>query len=466
VTERCLGLQYQQIKSTLSARALSYLRHVEPTDRIRFRLLSGVFWTMVMSCVVQGSTFLASIATARLLGYESFGKFAMIQSMIITVANFAGIGLSPTATKFVSELRCQSPDRTGRILGLCSVTTLVTGIVFAISLILLAPWLARDLLQAGELATQIRIGAIYVLLYAMNAYQIGALSGFEAFARIARISAVQGPLILTLTIVLIWPLGLNGAVLAMVVSMIASWILYQRALHAECKRYSIRIKYYRLYQEASTLTQVAIPAAISGLVGGFAVMGANVMLVRQPSGFTQMAIFNAANCFRMFVVLVPGMVTRVSAPILCNLGAARDMTQYRRTFWICLGCNLVLSTSVALVLFLGAYPLLRLFGKEFSQGQGTLGLLLAASVVEILAIALYQPLFSHDRLWMHVRILSIWSALLIAGTWFWVAKGGATALAAAYLIAWMCSAVLYALITRNILRAEPDRNLETHVHTI
>ena len=98
------------------------------------RLLIGVFWTMVMSFMVQGSTLLGLIITARLLGRVEFGKFAMIQSALCTVAGFAGIGLSPTATKFVSELRSLAPDRAGRILGLCSIITLITGIILAIIL--------------------------------------------------------------------------------------------------------------------------------------------------------------------------------------------------------------------------------------------------------------------------------------------------------------------------------------------
>jgi O-antigen/teichoic acid export membrane protein len=452
MSDQCLEIKYRPRRLSVASLATTRRRLIDSPEGLKSRLLRGVFWTMVMSFIVQGSTFIGSIITARLLGYVEFGKFAMVQSAICAIAGFAGVGLSPTATKFVSELRSQAPDRAGRILGLCSIITLITGTILAIICFIAAPWVAGELLHAEELAGMIKIGAIYVLLFALNAYQIGALSGFEAFARIARISAVQGPVVLILTVSLIWPLGLKGAVMAMVIAMFSSWILYHKALCSECRLHGIRInyKYNNLRQEFPVLMHIALPAAASGVVGGLAILGANAMLVRQTEGFAQMAIFNAANCFRLLLLLIPGMVTKVSVPLLCNLRASHDILRYKRTFGVCLGINFGLSASIALILFFCAHPLLRLFGKEFSHGQGILGLLMAASVVEIVAVALFQPLYSHGRLWLHFGIISIWSSLLLAATWCFVPAFGAVALAGSYLASWMVSAVLYGIVAKRI----------------
>ena len=311
-----------------------------------------------------------------------------------------------------------------------------------------APWIAGELLNAEELAGMIQFGAIYVVLFALNAYQIGALSGFEAFAGIARISAIQGPFVLILTACLIWPLGLKGAVLAMVIAMFSSWILYHKTLRTVCRQHGIRINYCydSIRPELPVLMQVALPAATSGIVGGLAVLGANIILVRQTEGFAQIAIFNASNSFRLLLLLIPNMVMKVAAPLLCNLRASQDIIRYKRMFRVCLGINLGLSAALALTLFFCAHPLLRLFGKEFAEGQWTFGLLMAAAVMEILAIALYQPLYSHGKLWLHVGILTIWSGLLLTGAKCFTGINGATALAGSYLIAWIVSAILYGIV--------------------
>jgi O-antigen/teichoic acid export membrane protein len=445
-----LEIESNPLKLTKTVKKIVRQYIVGSPTRIRSRLISGVFWTIMVTCLVQGSTVISSIITAHLTGFIEFGKVGIVYSVIATVAAFAAIGLGPTTTKFISELRTNDPDRAGKLLALCSIMSIITGILYSVALYIVAPWIANHMLHAEALTTQIRMGSIYVLIFAINSYQIGALCGFEAFARIARVSALEGPMIIVITVALTWPLALNGAVLSMVMTMLCSCYLYHKALRAECRRYNIRISYTNLYPELSSILHIAIPAAASGCLGGLATFSVNAMLVRQPSGFAQMAIFSAANCIRSLVRIVPSMLNRVSTPLLCNLLASRELSRYKRTFWTCLTINLVFSASMALILYLCAYPLLRLFGKQFPEGQGVFGLLLIGAVVESLAVSLYQQMYSHGRLWLQFVISFIWSAVLVVCTWLWITKGGAAALAASYLVAWLCTVALYALATRNM----------------
>lgn len=417
--------------------------------RIRTRLLNGLFWTIVMTGLIQGGTIISSILTAHFLGIIEFGKFGIIYTSIITVAGFAATGLGPTTTKVISELRTTSPDRAGKLLALCSIISLITGIVYCTGLFIAAPWVADKILHAKELTSQLRIGAIYVLIFAINNYQIGALSGFEAFSRIARFSAIEGSLSIFLTLTLTWQLGLDGAVLSMVIAALISCLLYQRVLRAQCRHNNIRISYSNLKVELPNILHIALPAALSGCLGSLAVFGVNAMLVRRPGGFTQMAIFNAASSIRSVVRLIPTTLNRVSSPLLCNLLASKEYHRYKRTFWACLGMNLAFSISMSLVLYLCAYPLLRLFGKQFPDGQGVFGLLLIGAVMECLAISLYQQMYSHGRLWLQCAVSLIWSVLLLTCTWFWI-ENGASALAASYLVAWLSATILYAFIARKI----------------
>ena len=64
---------------------------------------------------------IASMVVARILGKNEFGELGMIQSTVGMLGVFAGFGLGLTATKHVAELKHSNPERTGRILSLCSV---------------------------------------------------------------------------------------------------------------------------------------------------------------------------------------------------------------------------------------------------------------------------------------------------------------------------------------------------------
>lgn len=430
---------------------------------IRLRLISGVAWVIAVSFLGQGSVFLCTLISARLLGHEDYGRLVLTQSIVTTFASFAGLGLGATAIKFISELRDSDPDRVGRILGLCQLATLGTSVTYALGLVLLAPWIAESLIHAPALVKSLRLGGIYAFFFTLNGYQVGAIAGFEAFSRLAKVNAILGPLTLVATSVLTSLFGLSGAVLALGTTMAGAWVIHQAALRCECRRCAIHIRYAGFWREISLIWNFTLPAALAGCLSGLALMGCNVLLVRRGGSFAEVAVFNAAYTIRTLVMVVPNMVSRVSMPLLCNLRVGDKSHTYRRTFWACLLFNSVTTAMAGTFLFLFAPYLLALFGKGFLEGQTVLGLLLAAATAEAVAVALFQPLYGHGRLWTHLAIIVCWSTVLLGGTWWTIDRGGATAVAGAYLAAWLLSGVLYGAVVRQVFHDDhvsTDRSLE------
>jgi O-antigen/teichoic acid export membrane protein len=417
------------------------------------RVASGILWATAGALFSQGSVLLSSIAAARLLGHEGFGELAIVQSTVAMLGGLAGMGLGTTATRFVAETSERDPARTGRILGLATVATAVTGLFFAVVLAAGAPAAAR-LFHAPAIAPQLRLGSLYVLFFTLNTFQVGALAGFSAFPALARIGFVQGLLGAALLALGAWSFGLTGAALALGLAAIASWAHHQRALHRECARHAIRISWRGATRELEVLGGFALPAALSGVLGGLATTAATALLARQEGGLREVATFNAANAIRIVVLFMPALVTRVSTPLLVRLRGARDAAGYRRTFSRFLAGNTAFAGAAAAALFALGPWLLALWGRGFPAGRGALGLLLAAAVAETLAVALFQTLYSHGRIWLHLAIMALWSALLVGATAWWGPAHGASGLAAAYLVAWAVATTLYGWAARVILRED------------
>jgi O-antigen/teichoic acid export membrane protein len=414
---------------------------------------SGILWATAGALFSQGGVLLSSVVAARLLGHEGFGELAVLQTTVATLGGLAGMGLGTTATKFVAETSGRDPARTGRILGLATVVTAATGLIFAAALVAGAPAAAR-LFHAPGIEPQLRLGSLYVLFFTLNTFQMGALAGFSAFPALARIGLVQGLLGAALLALGAWTLGLTGAALALGVAAAASWAQHQRALRAECARHGIRVSWRELGRELEVLVGFALPAALSGVLGGIATTGAMALLARQAGGLREVATFNAANAIRIVVLFLPALVTRVSTPLLVRLRGGRDDAGFRRTFARFLAANTALVGVAAAALFAAGPWLLALFGRGFAQGRGALGLLLAAAVAETLAVAFFQTLYSHGRIWLHLAIMVLWSALLAGGTGLWTQAHGAAGLAAAYLTAWAVAAALYGWAARRLLRED------------
>lgn len=443
-------------------RLVSRILKSGPDDSsLRWRLASGVFWVLAAAIVSQASGLLRAILPARILGVSSYGQFVTIQSTLGLVASFAGLGIGTTATRYIAQLRQTDPKRVGRILGFCNILTVVTAGLFSIILLLFARIFSGQVFGSDALASELRIGVLYVFFFTINGYQMGALTGFEAFSSIAWATVLQSLLSVAVTLVLTWLAQLPGAVLALGVSALIAWGIQGVVLRNRCASYGIQITYSNALSERRIFNEFALPAAISGVLGGLVVAGGNAILVRQPDGLAQAAIFSAATTIRTIVLFAPGLLTRVTLPMLSSLQHNQTQSSFRKTFFAGFVLSTGFSLLTALVLVAGAPFLLHLFGDEYAGGRIVVVLALASAVVEIVGVNLFQVLYSCGKIWTHLAIVSSWTVIILGGVYFWAPEYGAAALAFSYLIAWLSSAVLYSFVARAILKDSADGQLRT-----
>lgn len=407
------------------------------------RLICGVKWNVLETAIVALGNFAAAIVAARLLGLDDFGGFSIIRSTVYMMASVAGMGLGVTATKYIAELRNSNVSRLTSVLGLCSAIAVGTSLCFAGALLLFAPEIAIYNLKAPQITEQLRLAAFYILFVAINGYQIGVLVGFEAFASLARINLIQVVSLLTISFLFTWFWGLTGASIALGITALINCFLHHLAMKKELRRYRITIRYTELWREKGVLTDFAFPAALSGVIGAVSVWSCNAIIVRQADGLAQMALFAAAYNVRSLILFAPGLVTRVAAPILCNLVGDNDSSNYSRLFWFNVAVSAAAAVVVAGVLAAAAPYLLVLFGKEFIDGGVVIPVVAAMSVVEVIANVFYQPLYAHGKLWWQLWIIICWSVVLIGISFTAAENYGALGLAYAYLAAHIVSATLY-----------------------
>ena len=420
------------------------------TIGVRERLITGIKWTVVVAVLVSASHLASSVVAARLLGLEQFGAFSIIRSTVIMMTGVAAMGIGVAATKYVAELRNTDTARLGKILGLCSGITIGTSGFFAAMLLIFANQIADYSFNAPHLSGQLRIAAFYIFFITLNEYQIGLLTGFESFAKLARINFWQAIGNLLLTYILTLLFGLTGAALSLGASALLNWYLNHMAIQEQLEKHRVVITYRGVLQEKAVLTHFAFPVAISGLIGAMTVWGCNAFMVRQPDGLAQMAIFTAAGAFRSLVMFVPGLITRVATPVLCNLVGEKDITSYSRVFKYNVLTSVIASMCAAGVLALGAPYLLALYGKGFVGGTEVAIVVAVVTVVEVMANTLYQPLLAYGRIWWQVWVILGWSSVLVSVTYFTVGDYGALGLAVAYMAAHLLSLTLYILMSYRI----------------
>lgn len=408
-------------------------------DSLRGRFARGAVWSLIGAVISQGSNLAASVITARLLGREQFGEYGMIQSTVGMFGVFAGVGLGLTATKYVAELRATDAARAGCIIALGTAVTIGAATLATVTLLAAAPWLANSL-NAPHLSAELRIAAGLLFLNAVNGTQTGVLAGFEAFRTIARVNLIRGVLTLPLAVggVLLW--NLRGAVLAMVAVAAAGWILNHFAIHAECTRNRVPVRWERFWSARAILWQFSLPALLGSAMTMPAMWASSSLLVNQPHGYAEMGVFSAANQWRTAVAFLPSLFSQPLLSMLSNLGVA-DIKSFRKLLRANLLLSLAVSVLIAAPIVLCSPWIMKAYGRDFLVGRPVLILLVVATVISSTAAVIGQAIASLDRMWWAFILNSVWALVLLASAVFLVPRYGAMGLAWAFLVSYLVHAL-------------------------
>jgi O-antigen/teichoic acid export membrane protein len=413
---------------------------------LRERFFNGINWAILTSIIGQGSVFLVTVITARLLGTASYGEWSIAQSTAISAVLTASAGIGVTASKFVSENRITNPLKAGRLLKLSLFIALIIGSIYAITLLASAHWIADTLLHAPHLTRSLRISSIYVLFWSMVISQIGVLNGLEAFSRLTRISLYYAMGAFVLSIALTWRFGLEGAATAMSLSSIIAYWLYRQAIKRECKDKGITMQWCGMWNEWQVLFQMSLPAGISGIVAAAFVWGSNTVLAQRTNGMHEMAIFNASYALRNLILFVPALIAKVASPILSNLKGVDDSEGYKRLLRVNFKLTVAIAFAIAVIVGVLSRLLLGAYGTEFAIGYHVLMILALSAALETIAVGLYQSLFANGKWWSGLVVSSGWSLVLFGTFYAWLQSEGAKGLAMAYVLAWIFSSLAYGVV--------------------
>ena len=418
---------------------------------MRGRFARGAVWSLIGAFLAQGSNVVASVITARLLGREQFGEYGMIQSTVGMLGILAGLGLGVTATKYVAEFRFLDPARAGRIIALGCATSVVAGGLLALCLAVWAPLLAARTLNAPPLAHELRIASVLLFFNALNGAQTGALAGFEAFPAIARINLVRGLVTLPVAACLAILWRLPGAVWALALTAGVTCFLSQLALRQQCSALGIHPQLSSAWKERRVLWTFSAPVFLSGAVVGPVTWAANAILVNQPGGYAEMAVFSAASQWRSGIGFVPGVLMQSALPLLSNLSARGDVLRYGKALRWNLILTGVAASGVALPVILGAPLIMQMYGPGFQHGWLVLVVLAATATISCMNGVVGTAIVSGGSVWAGLAFNCMWSAVFLTGCYCLIPMSHALGLAGSMLGAYLAHTAWQAMYLRRRL---------------
>jgi O-antigen/teichoic acid export membrane protein len=425
---------------------------------LRDRLIHGTKWSTIGAIVAQGLGLLSSILVAQFIGKEAFGKYGIIQSTIAMFGVFAGMAMGITATKHVAEFRTSNPARAGRFVGIPIILGFWSSLFVSLILVVFARPISTYILAEPSLTSLIWISAPLLLLNTLNGVQTAAIAGLESFKVLTIANAAIGIVTFPCVILGVLGWGLTGAIAGTVASRIIAYLVLQFYLNKECGNHGIPISYHGLHQEWHTIWNFSLPTLLAGTIIGPATWICNIMLVNMPGGYGQMGIFNATLQWQSAVRFIPIRILDVSLPVLSNLYGNRDFSRYYRVLKISLWSITGATLCVTIPLIFFSKSIMRVFGKDFTEGFSVLNLMLIVAVLHMIARILSQVAQSRGKAWMDFIFCSILSAAMLIA-WLLLKHYGAYGLAMATCIGYLV--MIFGLCIYTIKQYLKDNNLST-----
>ncbi len=251
---------------------------------------------------------IAGILVARFLGKEVYGEYGIIKTTLIYIEIFSTFGLGYTATKFIADYRKTNPEKVSSVCKAALRITLLTSGLMAFVVLVFAKQIA-EIIDAPHLYNTLRITAAGIIVNAINIAQIGVLSGFAEFKVIARNTTISGVVtfVLTATLTYIW--GLNGAVIALVLSYGTQCLLNNISVRALVKQYEKPTGSQKeLYKELVTFS---FPIALQESLYSITSWVISFMLIKL-AGYGELGLYSAAGQWAAIISFIPGILRNVT----------------------------------------------------------------------------------------------------------------------------------------------------------
>jgi O-antigen/teichoic acid export membrane protein len=391
------------LKSTINALCPPFLRgHKERIEAspLGYRLAKGAFWSLAGSLIARGLGLLSAVLVGRMLGKHEYGELGIIQITIGMFGTLAGFGMGLTGNKYVAEFKRTNPIRAGRIISLASATAWISSGIMALVLVTSAPWLAAKTLAAPQLSGLLQIGGLLLLLSGVNGAQMGALSGFEAFKRIAHINLISGLLTFPLMVLGTWKWGLTGAVWGLIGSQFANCVMSFFAIRFEAAKYRICLRYAGCLSELSLFWSFSLPSVLVGVLNSVVSWGASALVVNQLGGYGDMGIYNAATRIKQIPEAVLFMLVAPIIPILSEAFGKGDQGSYQKTLRTFLLMSALVIVPVSLVQAAAPQLTLLPFGGEYQGRPLIVSWLMLHSVLTSLGTCSGYVLVTAGRVWL------------------------------------------------------------------
>jgi O-antigen/teichoic acid export membrane protein len=361
-------------------------------------------WSFISLFTASFVNFVLRIIIGRELGPAGLGVYTLVFVIYLLGMQFAAFGVTSALTKYVAEF-IDDHNTVRKYVSSGMTSSIISGTLMAVVLYLFAPYLAISFFKIPEMEGFLELIALCLPFIAIQKAVLGTLNGFRKMHLYALVNIAQYVSVVCLSIVLVivFNMGVFGAVIGLVVPTIIVGILSPLLIktHLGCDN---------SFWDMSALRATTIFGFFVVLSNSIGYLATQIdsILIGHYLDPTAVGIYAVAILLVQALTLVPNAIQCVTYPAMATLFGKGDVVGVRHIFYSTLKKSFLLTSGVAVLLAICA-PLIitLLFGQQFLGAYVPLLILLIGYTVDSSFSAVGTTLGSIGKVHIVFRIQAI-----------------------------------------------------------
>jgi len=397
------------------------------------RVIFGSGVTFLSLLVIKGMTLINSIIAARLLQPADYGALSIIVNLEGLVVIVAVFGVPVAMIKHISEISQRDSNLAKSIGSALIIVIAITSAITSLIYLALSETIARDIYNNESIITAIRLSALLVLIASMNIGLASFVQGCQRIKSLARVNAAVAILAQPVTTICIWGFGLNGAILALIISNLISITMLAFVVRRVAGlSFSASKSILANKGHMKNIFAFSIPLLFSGLILILAHWIGRTVLATEW-GFDSVGDFQIAdNLAQMLLILSAAM----SVPLLPMI-SEQDASMPHKVGenvkrLLCITAVAVIPLCILALPFLDSVIRL-LYGVEYSTAYAAAVVMFGAASYRVICSIVSNVILGTGRVWHAFFLNLIWFFVFLTVLFMFVGDLGSKGLASAYL---------------------------------
>lgn len=381
---------------------------------------------------------LTTLVVARVLSEELYGQYSLVNSTVQLFVLFAGMGIGATLNRYTALYYKKDKEKAGQIIASLYMICALLSFALSIAMFIMAQTISLWVADSTELTGYFRITSGTIFFTALASLQQSILQGMEKFKKNAQIQVFTCILLLVLSFILVLLLGLEGSMLALLLTQGVNFILFRRAVKKQLKKHSIYLKVLFNSEIREIICHFALPSFVSSIFV-LPVTWLNNSLLAKNSGFAELAIFSIALQWFTILTYLPNQLYQVR-PIYTDYYANNRKVELRNI----LSKITLYSTVFVAIVAVGTVTLgrsiLQLYGDAYVDSYSVFAVMVLTSVVVASQSQVGVMIQASGKMWWGFILNAIWASILFISFYF-MREWGALGYAIAYFISYVAHTI-------------------------